>query len=156
MENYKEKLKIQNILMAICGTILLIFAILAIGSELGFFSLFQPQTGDSHWHSTWYGFCTGASCGLGAMMFAFLIRNKRALKDEKKLKKLYIKENDERSAKIVIYARSSAMQTILMGGMAATAISGYFNITVSITILVFVFCSSLISLFFTAYYSKKF
>ena len=156
MENFKEKLKIQNILMGICSAILLLFSLLAIGSELGWFTILQPKTGDSHWHSTWYGFCTGASCGLGAMMLTFLIRNLRAMKDEKKLKKLYIKENDERTAKIVIYARSSAMQAFLFLGMAATVIAGYFSPTVSITILACVFFCSLTSLFFNAYYNKKF
>lgn len=156
MENYKEKLKIQNILMAICSTLLLLFALLAIGGELGWFSFFQPKAGDSHWHSTWYGYCTGVSFGIGAMMLAGLIRNLRALKDEKKLKKLYIKENDERMVKIWIYARNTAMQTILMVGLVATVIAGYFSVTVSLTILICVFCSSAISLIFAVYYSKKF
>ena len=156
MENFKEKLRIQNILMAICSTLLLLFALLAIGSELGWFSFFQPKAGDSHWHSAWYGFCTGASCGLGAMMLVFLIRNLRAMKDEKKLKKLYIRENDERTTKIVIYARNSAMQAFLFLGMTATVIAGYFSITVSVTILACVFFCSLTSLFFNAYYNKKF
>lgn len=156
MEKYKEKLRIQNILTAISCAVLLLFAFLSIGSELGWFTFFRPKAGDSHWHSAWYGFCTGASCGIGAMMLFFLIRNIRAMKDEKKLKKLYIKENDERNAKIIIYSRNSAMQAFLLLGMAAAIVAGYFSITVSVTILACIFLCSIASLLFTLYYSKKF
>ena len=49
MEQYKEKLKITNIFLSICCAVLAIFAVLAIGSELGWFSILLPATGDSHW-----------------------------------------------------------------------------------------------------------
>ena len=86
MEQYKEKLKITNLFLIIGCIILAIFAVLAIGSELGWFSVLQPVAGDSHWQSTWFGFITGASCGVFALMLVSLIRNCQALKDEKKLK----------------------------------------------------------------------
>ena len=155
MEQYKETLKLQNRLL-ILGTLnLAIFAILAIGSELGFFHMLKPVTGDSHWQSSWNGFITGASCGVLALLVVSLIRNIRALKDEKKLKKLYVKTHDERTLQIQILARNTAMQVLLIGGLVATVIAGYFNITVSITILCCTFVCSLTSLAFVGYYSKK-
>ena len=155
MEHYKEKLKIQNLVMGICCLVLAAFAVLAIGSELGWFSVLKPVTGDDHWHSTWYGYCTGASCGLAAVMLFGVIRNIRAMKDEKKLKKLYVKEHDERNIQIQILARNTAMQIMLLAGLAATVISGYFSMTISVTILACTFFSSGISLFLVGYYSKK-
>ena len=155
MEQYKEKLKIQNIVMGICCLVLSVFAVLAIGSELGWFSILNPTAGDDHWHSTWYGYCTGASCGLAAVMLFGVIRNIRAMKDEKKLKKLYVKEHDERNIQIQILARNTAMQILLLVGLAATVITGYFSTTVSNTILICILVSSSTSLFLVGYYNKK-
>jgi len=156
MEQYKEKLKIQNFILGIGCLILAVFAVLAIGSELGWFHILKPIAGDDHWQSAWFGFVTGASCGVFALMLVGLIRNHRALKDEKKLKKLYVKEHDERTLQIQILARNTAMQILLIIGLAATVIAGYFSITVSLTILACIFTASITSLLLTFYYSKKF
>ena len=155
MEQYKAKLKIQNLVMGICCLVLVLFAVLAIGGELGWISVLKPVAGDDHWHSTWYGYCTGASCGLAAVMLFGMIRNVRAMKDEKKLKKLYIKEHDERSLQIQILARNTAMQILLLVGLAASVVAGYFSRTVSTTILVCTLVSSSTSLFLVGYYNKK-
>ena len=155
MEQYKEKLKITNIFLTIGCVVLAVFAILAIGSELGWFRSLKPIAGDSHWQSAWFGFVTGASCGIFALMLFSLIRNRRALKDEKKLKKLYVKEYDERTIQIVTMARNTAMQILLIGGLVAVVIAGYFSITVSLTILACIFVSSITSLLLVGYYNKK-
>ena len=156
MEQYRDKLKIQNLVMGICCPVLAAFAVLAAGSELGWFSVLKPVAGDGHWQSTWFGYCTGASCGIFAVMTVLLIRNSRALKNEEKLKKLYVKEHDERNIQIQVLARNTAMQILLLVGLAATVIAGYFSATVSVTILACTFFSSGLSLFLVGYYSKKF
>lgn len=155
MEQYKEKLKLTNIFLVIGCVVLAVFAISAIGSELGWFRILQPVAGDSHWHSQWFGFITGASCGIFAFMVTGLIRNIHALRDDKKLKKLYIKEHDERSIQILTLARNTAMQILLIVGLVSTAIAGYFSITVSLTILACVFVSSIVSMLLAAYYNRK-
>lgn len=155
MEQYKEKLKLTNIFLIIGCVILALFAIAAIGSELGWLHILRPVAGDSHWQSHWYGFITGVSCGIFAFMLAGLIRNVRALKDEKKLKKLYVKEHDERTIQIQTLARNTAMQILLLGGLVAVVIAGYFSITVSLTILACIFTASITSLLLVGYYSKK-
>lgn len=156
MQHYKEKLKITNIFLTLGCIILAVFAVLAIGSELGWFHILKPIAGNSHWQSTWHGFITGASCGVFALMLVSLIRNCQALKDEKKLKKLYVKENDERTVQIVTLARNTAMQILLLVGLVATVIAGYFSVTVSLTILACVFTASILSMLLMGYYSKKF
>ena len=155
MEQYKEKLKITNLFLIIGCIVLAIFAVLAIGSELGWFQILKPIAGDSHWHSRWNGFVTGASCGIFALLFVSLIRNRRALKDEKQLKKLYVQKHDERTIQILTLARNTAMQILLMGGLVAAVIAGYFSITVSLTILACIFTASITSLLLVGYYSKK-
>lgn len=155
MEHYKEKLKLTNLFLVIGCVILAFFAILAIGSELGWFRVLRPLAGNSHWQSTWYGFVTGACCGLFALMLFGLIRNLRALKDEKKLKALYVKEHDERTVQIITLARNTAMQILLMGGLVAAVIAGYFSITVSVTILACILAASITSLLLVGYYCKK-
>lgn len=155
MEQYKEKLNIINVFLAVGSVILAVFAILAIGSELGWFRILLPAAGDGHWQSSWFGFITGASCGILALMLFTLIRNCRALKDEQKLKKLYVKEHDERTAQIVTLARNTAMQILLPAGLAATVIAGYFSITVSLTILVCTFAASILSILLMGYYNRK-
>lgn len=156
MEQYKEKLKVQNGFAMIGCLVLAVFAVLAIGTELGWFNILSPVTGDSHWQSTWHGYITGISCGVFALLLVVLIRNRRALKDEKKLKALYVKEHDERTIQIATLARNTAMQILLPAGLVASVIAGYFSVTVSMTILACTFFSSGISLFLMGYYCKKF
>lgn len=156
MEHFKEKLKMQNWLLGIGCLVVAVFAFLAVGSELGYFTILRPAASDIRQKSTWYGYITGISCGIFAVMAACLIRNCRAVKNETKLKKLYIKAHDERTIQIQTLARSTAMQILLWMGLVATAVAGYFNVTVSITILACTFVSSSVSLFLMNYYSKKF
>lgn len=155
MEQYKEKLKITNFFLSICCIVLAVFAILAVGSEVGWFSILHPATGDSHWKSTWYGYIFGATIGIFSAMLGFLIRNIRAMKNEKKLKELYVKEHDERTIRIQTLAGNTTMKCLLWMGLVATIIAGYFSITVSTTILACAFVSSAVNLVFIAYYSKK-
>ena len=155
MEQYKEKLKLQNLFLGICCTILALFAILAAGSELGVFPFFSPAVRNSHWASGWHGYIFGASIGIFSAMLGFLIRNSRAMKNDKKLKELYVKEHDERTIQIQTLAGNTAMQCLLWMGLVATVIAGYFSITVSTTILTCVSVSSAVNLIFIAYYNKK-
>lgn len=83
MEEYKKKLKMQNWIFGIACLSLAVFAILSLGSELGWFSILIPAIHDEHWRSTWYGYIFGATIGVFAVLLACLIRNLRALKDER-------------------------------------------------------------------------
>lgn len=155
MEQYRNKLKIQNWLCGIGCAILAVFAILAIGSEFGWFHVLIPANNDDHWRSTWYGYIFGTSIGVFAVLLTCLIRNCRAIRDEQKMKKLYVEANDERTIQIQTLARNTAMQILLCIGLVATVIAGYFDVKVSITIFVCIWISSSVSLLLTWYYSKK-
>lgn len=155
MEQYKQKIKTTQRVTFIAGAILAVFCILAVLSECGVLSI-TPTTGDSHWQSHWRGIVCGASFGLSLLMFAWTIRFSKAMKSEKELKKLYVEANDERQNQIYTSARATAMQIFLIGGVVAGIVAGYFNMTVSITILCCVFIHSILGGLCKLYYSRKF
>ncbi len=155
MENFRDKLKHRNLLIALACAILTGFCILTTLSQYGLLPMLTPVTGDSHWGSAWRGFISGAAAGMVILLLIALFRNVRALCSEAALKKLRAQEKDERTAQICICARSSAMQVLLLLGMVAVIVAGYFSIPVCITILACVLFASLCSIGFKAYYSKK-
>lgn len=152
METYREKLKLQNVVFAIGCVVLALFSVLGFLGEAGVVKL-APSVGDGHWQSRWRGFISGASFGILVLLLTGLIRNLRALKDEKKL---YIKESDERQAQIVAKALCEAMRATLILGLAAVIVAGYFSMTVSLTLLVTVLLVSLMTLAFKLYFGKKY
>lgn len=156
MDIFKEKLKIQSLIFSICCFILAVFCFLPAASEFGFIPELAPAAGNSHWQSMWRGFASGASFGIFALMVIGLVRNIRAMRSEKELKKLFVKENDERLIHIWTAARAASMQAFLLLGLVGTIVAGYFSVAVSLTILACVFSCSLVSLGFKLYFSKKF
>ena len=155
MEAYKEELKLSCRITAVFCVILAVVSVLGFAAEAGLVEL-TPVTGDSHWQSMWRGIISGASVGILALMIFGLVRSLQALKDEKKLKKLYVETHDERQIQIWTAARALSMQIFLMVGLVAALIAGYFNATVSITILVCVLVHSLMGMACKIYYSQKF
>jgi len=155
MEQYKEKLKVSQRIYTIAAVLLMIFSVLFLLSECGIVNI-TPITGDSHWQSRWRGFVSGASVGIAVFMLIGIVRISKALKDEKALKKLYIQDHDERKIQIWTAARATAMQIFLIGGLVAGIVAGYFNMTVSVTILACVFIHSLLGGACKLFYSRKF
>lgn len=150
MKEYKEKLR-MNLYINIAAVVVL----LAV-QILGFARVIRPVAADSHWADMWNGFITGAAFGIMAVFVIGIIMAVRALRDEKQLKKLYIKENDEREKQIVIAARSAGSQLFMVTGIVAGIIAGYYSVTASIAIIACVFCHSLMCMGFKIYYAKKF
>ena len=155
MEQFKKELKAQNCITAIACVILAIFSILGFAAEAGLVEL-TPVAGDSHWQSMWRGMVSGASMGVLALMLFGLIKGIRALKDEKKLKKLYVEANDERSIKIWTSARATSMQITLLLGLVAGMVISYFHMTIGITILAVETIHAFTGLACKIYFSKKF
>lgn len=156
MEQFKEKLKLDCIITGIVAFLLSAFTVISVLGETGNIPWLTPAAGDSHWQSRWRGFIAGASIGLLVFVIVALIRNIRALHSEKALKKLYIKSSDERTEQIMRCAQASAYQTLLWIGLAAVVISGYFSVTVCITLLIFLWVSALLGPIYKVYFSRKF
>lgn len=155
METFREKLKIQNLILSIGAVVLAVFCFLSAAGEAGILPFFTPAAGDSHWQSMWRGFVSGAAFAILAFLIFALVRNLRALGSEKALKKLYIKENDERAIQVWTSARAAAFQAFLLLGLVAIIVAGYFSVTVSITILFCVWSCSIVALLFKLYYNRK-
>lgn len=155
MEQYREKAKTARKIYIITVLVLAAFILLFLMSQAGVVNI-NPITGDSHWQSRWRGMVTGAAGGIIGSLLASIRRINKALRDEKELKKLYVEENDERQKQIWTSARALSMQIFLMGGLVAAIVAGYFNVTVSITILACVVIHSLLGAACKLYYSKKF
>lgn len=155
MKNFREKLKIDNIVSGIGCAVLLLFCVLSIAGEAGALPFFTPSVGDSHWQSQWRGFILGTSTSVFAIMLFGLIRNIQALRNEEKLKKLYIKCNDERTVQVQTSAQAAGLRTALILGIVAVVVSGYWSVTVSMTIMVCVLAVSLITVGFKLYYHRK-
>lgn len=155
MEQFREKLKIENRITAVLCVVLAAFSVLGFAAEAGWVEL-TPVSGDEHWQSMWRGMISGASFGVLIMMLVCLIKGIKALKDEKKLKKLYVEANDERQIQIWTNARASSMQVSLLVGLVVGLILGYFNMTVGITILALETFHALVGFAFKIYYVKKF
>lgn len=150
MEKYREKLKMQNWLFAVGVLVLIAVQILGLNEVI------TPAAGDDHWHGFWNGMMSGAAFGVTIIFAAGILVNLRAMKNDAKLKKLYAKEHDERTAKIVYQAQAAGMQTFLIVGLVALIVAGYFSTTVSVTILACVFTAAVITAGFKLYYHYKY
>lgn len=149
MEKYRKHLKNQNILYGVSVAVLIAVEVLAVAGVL------VPPAGGLHWASAWNGFLAGISAAMIALMVLGFVINLRALRSETAQKKLYAKEHDERKIEIARRAQSSAISISLFALIVAVVVSGYFNVTVSLTLLCCVFVESLIGVAGKIYWSRK-
>ena len=84
-----------------------------------------------------------------------LIRNLLALRSEKKLRRLYAKNNDERRIQVCDKALSGAFRTCLLALLVAVIVTGYFSIPVSLTCLVIVFVQAVAGDLFKLFWNRK-
>lgn len=150
METYRKKLKVQSILLALALIILIAVQVLAYRETITPIALENER-----WSDLWNGFVAGACLGLSIMFFIGLLNNIRALIREDALKKLYIKEHDERNAQIAMHAQSMGCQIFLSVMLVVTIVAGYFHVLVCLTCLAVTVALSLTVAFCKLYYSRK-
>lgn len=148
MENYRKKLKFQSWFNSIGALVLLTVQVLA------YMGVISPAAGGESWGAFWNGFIAGASFGVMALLIFGAVKYIRALHNEAALKKLYVKENDERTKMIYEKSRSLGSSIFLLGMLPAMVITGYFSTTVFFSCLACALALSLISIFCKLYYSK--
>lgn len=148
MEKFKETLK-KRLWCGLIYNIVILFLLV--------FGVFDMVTGSNE-HITDYisGFNLGVCVGIQFVMLYYLGKYIAALKDESKLKELYISENDERSKFISEKIGGRAVNIIVLGFGLATVVSGYFNVTVFFTLLGALIFSVLVKFILKVYYNKKF
>ena len=100
------------------------------------------------------GFQLGILCVLLLAFAAKLVNYRKALKDDKLLKQIYYKENDERVCFISQQVGKSSMSITTVVLLIAAIIAGYFNIIVFITILAVTAVQLLIQLMLYWYFDR--
>jgi len=99
-------------------------------------------------------FTSGLLTGLLALVVIYIIRCQFAIRDDEKLKKLYIKETDERALFIYQKSGSIGMNISVAGLLLGTLVCAYINIIVAATLLGACLFISLIRGFLKLYYRK--
>lgn len=150
MKDYRRKLIIESCVLGLISTVLLVVQVLAFNRVI------QPVAAPVewiHWTDYWNGMMAGMSMSLTALFIVGIIVNIRALRDEKRLKKLYAKEHDERTAQIQMRGQAMGMRISLILMLAAVIVLGYFDIKLSLTVLVCTFVQSVITSLCKLYWS---
>ena len=97
----------------------------------------------------------GFISGLTAVMFFNILKIRKALKNEKILKQMYVQENDERNLYVMMTASKMALTATIIISAMAGVIASYFNKTVCITLYTVTTAIAIIYLCITAYANKK-
>lgn len=142
MENFKKKIKFrfQLCTMYMCSGTMLYFLLQRLTENVPDFSK---------------GMLTGLLVGGDLLALIYMIRCCILLRDEKKLKEEYIKSTDERNNEISKDTMRTASVITLMCTSLAIIITGFFSITVSMTLFIDLTVSTLIVLLVNAFYKKK-
>lgn len=149
MTDYRSKLKIQNTIFIIGAVALTIVQVLAHAG------IISPIADGGNFADFWNGFIAGAAAGVTIILIVGLIINLRALSNEERLKKLFVKENDERTRLIYVKGKSAGATAYTFCMIIAAIISGFFSMTVFFTILA---CELALAFFMFGgklYYDKK-
>lgn len=149
LEQYKKSLKVQNGLYMAAAVVVAALLVLSL------MQVITPAVPDTRWASAWNGFLGGLSLAVLGFMAVGLMVNLRALRDEKRLKKLYIREHDERAQAISHYAGHMSYWFETMGLLLGILVGGYVNPTVSFVCLGCLLYICLVRLGLKGYYSKK-
>ncbi len=143
MESFRKTLKKRLALAGIYNGMVVLFVIL--GYILGKrFELSDIAV----------GFASGFFVGIQIVMISYMRKYQAALKDDEKLKALYISENDERSKFIESKIGGTGI-SIVLGGMALGAIvAAFFSQTVFLTLLSVLLFSLLVIITLKFHYNR--
>ena len=116
MEAFRKVLKQRLLLGSLyCLAVLMIIA----------FGVFRP--GDAHGNDYIAGMSLGMCVGIAFVAIFYLIQMVRALRNEDRLKKLYISETDERLALIRSKAGGTGLAFSVGGLLLGAMVAGYFS-----------------------------
>ena len=106
------------------------------------------------------GFSVGFSVGILIAAVSFQVKEimdcSKALKSESELRKLYIKETDERTKLIEAKIGGKCVELLFLMIVLAAAVSCFWNTTVSLTLIGVTGCIAVIKIGLKVYYHKKY
>ena len=147
MEQFKTTLKRR--LYAMTGYAVALAVLVCLG-------LFRPMGGNNEETQV---FMAGFNAGLFAVAIGVLVvsavKYRAALKNEGKLKALYITEHDERLLAIHTKIGGTGMQVILFGLLGATIAAGFLNQTVFFTLLGALLFGAAVKAVLKVYYTRR-
>lgn len=150
MEDFRKQVqKTLNIYRAVLIAAIIVLAVL---NTIEITALF----GEESTNDLSNGFGTGACASIITFMIICVCRYSAALKNDEKLKKLYILETDERERLIYEKTNSASFRTvIILLGFAAMAAS-FFSRTIFYTIVAIIMVIAFVQAVFKFYYRRKY
>ena len=140
MENFKRKLRNRIIITVIYCVIVLALTIVAAITDF---------------NDSATAFNLGFGTGIGAVAVFFMIKYCGALKNEEKLKKLYIEEHDERQKHVDALVGRTGINIIILLFVLAMLVSHYFSRTIFYTLLAATLFTVAVKAILGVYYNKK-
>lgn len=149
MENYRKIIKQRLLAMGLftmsCGSICL------VGGMSGLFEKYKP---DGNFGDFLSGFQVGVFIAFILICVFFLAKYTTALKNEKVLKEMYIKETDERSVKISELTGERLKKIVCFPLLFSAIIAGYFSAEVFFTLIAVIFFIGLVTTARKIYFNK--
>jgi hypothetical protein len=115
----------------------------------------HPLIGGENYADFMSGVQVGLLIALDLIIISYICTYSVALKDGKKLKKLYLEENDERVKYIEQMAGKSAYKYVIIILVIAACIAGYFSIEAFAALMGAVVIEGMVIRILKLYYSKK-
>ncbi|MDE6763682.1 MAG: hypothetical protein K2J73_08400 [Oscillospiraceae bacterium] len=102
------------------------------------------------------GFGTGVCASVITLMIINVCRYSAALKNDEKLKKLYILETDERERLIYEKTNSSSLRAVIILLGLAAMVASFFSKPIFYTIIAIIIAIAFVQVVFKLYYRRKF
>ncbi len=155
MDNYKAKIK-NRMIFGVVG--LIIFIPIAVYAFMRYFDtkgvVFGTPLKDFI-GGLLNGLRGGIVIGFVLFLLVTLIKNYFAIRNDEKLKKMFIEENDERTLAICEHSSQVTFNITMFVILAVCVVTGLYNPVISLTLLavwIFIILTRLITMF---YYNKK-
>lgn len=150
MEDFRKQVrKTLNIYRAVliaAIVILIVLNVIEIAAELG-----EKSTNDLS-----NGFGTGVCASIITLMIVNVSRYSTALKNDEKLKKLYIMETDERERLIYEKSNSSSFRAVIILLGLAAMVASFFSKPIFYTIVAIIIAIAFVQAAFKFYYRRKY
>lgn len=145
LDLYKEDLKKRSTFYQIYIVLAFLFVM------FGNFLLREKIQGQDHA----MGFAIGLASGLEILLLYKLLKIRKALNDQKILKDMYIKENDEREKTIRLKSGAPIIAMLSTGIFVAAILAGFISNTVFITLIAVGLCQILVAIGLKLYWRNK-
>jgi len=151
MKNFKEVLQKRLLFMGLFNGLAVIFIVLT-----GAYYDSIAASGSQNIADMIRGFQVGIFISLQTVLLLYMTKYRKALKDETKLKLLYVEEHDERTKLITDKIGGLGFNFTLASIATATVMAGFFHQTVFITLLLVLIYAVLVKGSLKIYYKNKY